>query len=79
MLWCDDICVVALATNLVFHARTKHIELDYHLVRVKVINHDIIVKYISAEDQMADIFTKGHASARFVYLWSIRCAFLLDV
>ena len=70
MLWCDNVSALALAFNPVFHARTKHIEVDYHFVREKVVNRDIIVKFISTLDQVADIFTKGLSSSRFVYLKS---------
>ncbi|KAJ0464501.1 putative RNA-directed DNA polymerase [Helianthus annuus] len=29
-LWCDNMSAIKLAENPVFHARTKHIEVDYH-------------------------------------------------
>jgi hypothetical protein len=43
-LWCDNIGALALASNPVYHARTKHIEIDYHFNREKVLNGDISIK-----------------------------------
>jgi hypothetical protein len=70
VLWCDNIGALALATNPIFHARTKHIEVDYHFVREKVLNRDILLKFISIHDQVADLFTKGLPSAQFLTLKS---------
>jgi hypothetical protein len=50
ILWCDNISALALASNPVYHARTKHIEVDYHFVREKVLNRDILIKFISTGD-----------------------------
>jgi hypothetical protein len=33
MLWCDNLRATFLATNPMFHARTKHIEFDFYFVR----------------------------------------------
>lgn len=68
ILWCDNISALALASNPVYHARTKHIEVDYHFVREKVVNRDIILKFISTNHQVADVFTKGLSSPRFLKL-----------
>jgi hypothetical protein len=70
VLWCDNISALALASNPVFHARTKHIEVDYHFIREKVLNRDILLKFISTQDQVADLFAKGLSSAQFLFLKS---------
>jgi hypothetical protein len=67
-IWCDNVSALALASNRIYHARTKHIEVDYHFVREKVLNQDVLLRFISTDDQVADVFTKGLGSARFVYL-----------
>jgi hypothetical protein len=68
VIWCDNVCALALASNPVYHARTKHIEVDYHFICEKVVNKDILVKFISTKNQITDVFTKGLLSTRFVEL-----------
>ena len=55
----------AFSNILIFHARTKHIEVDYHFVREKVLNRDMLIKYISIADQLTYLFTKSLPSPRF--------------
>ncbi|KAJ1695606.1 hypothetical protein LUZ63_012304 [Rhynchospora breviuscula] len=69
-LWCDNLGATFLAANPVFHARTKHIELDFHFVREKVADKLINVQYICSADQLGDFFTKGLSKARFNLLRS---------
>jgi len=69
-LWCDNVSALALASNSIYHAHTKHIEVDYHFIWENVVNGDILLKFISTLDQIADIFTKGLSSARFAKLKS---------
>jgi hypothetical protein len=63
--WCDNMSANALASNPVSHARTKHIELDVHYVRDKVLHNDLKVLYIPTSDQIADCLTKPLTHTRF--------------
>lgn len=58
VLWCDNLGATYLTANPVFHARTKHIEVDFHFVREKVAMKALEVRFISSADQVADAFTK---------------------
>jgi len=65
IIWCDNLGATYLSANPVFHARTKHIEVDYYFVRDKVAKKEIQIRFISSEDQLADVFTKSLPTASF--------------
>lgn len=67
-LWCDNLGALSLASNPVYHAHTKHIEVDYYFTREKVVRCDIQLKFISTFAQLANIFTKVLTTARFQFL-----------
>ncbi|KAK0602034.1 hypothetical protein LWI29_029746 [Acer saccharum] len=70
LLYCDNISATYLAANPVHHARSCHIELDYHLVREKVAFGSHRVIFVPSADQLADLLTKGLHKQRHLQLTS---------
>ena len=68
ILWCDNISATYLTSNPLFHAHTKHIEIDFHFVRDQVLRGELRVQFVSSKDQYADALTKPLPSTRFLLL-----------
>ena len=58
ILWCDNLRATYLKANPVFHTRTKHIDIDFHFVQERVAAGALDDRFISTNDQLADVFTK---------------------
>ncbi|RDX60801.1 Copia protein, partial [Mucuna pruriens] len=55
----DNRSAIHIAHNLISYERTKHIEIDCHVVREKIQVDLIHLMSITSFAQLADIFTKG--------------------
>src|SRR6202012_5889359 len=59
VIYSDSQGSIALAHNPEHHARTKHIDVQYHFIRQHVAEKTIALTFAGTEDMIADILTKA--------------------
>ncbi len=57
-IWNDNAGAIILTKDPSYHARTKHIDVQYHFIRERVQSHEVTFKYLPTADMPADILTK---------------------
>jgi hypothetical protein len=67
VIYCDNQIYVKLLENLVFHDRSKHIEIKYYFLYDKVQRGEVVLQYISNDEQTTYILTKPLSKIKFAY------------
>ena len=66
-LHCDSQSAIMLEKNLVFHAKTKHIDVKYHFIRDMLEDKLLELVKVHTDDNPADLMTKGLPPERFAH------------
>nr|ABA96828.1 hypothetical protein LOC_Os12g12650 [Oryza sativa Japonica Group] len=61
----DSKSALALAKNLIFHERSKHIHIKYHFIRSCLDEGSIKASYINTKDRLTDLLTKSLGRVKF--------------
>ena len=64
---CDNQRYIKLKENLVFHDKSKHIEMKCHYIKDTVQRCAIKLQYIHTDEQIVDILTKPLSFGKFVH------------
>jgi hypothetical protein len=60
-----DMSIMKITNNIVFYARTKHIECHCHFVHEKMLSHKVELIHVPINDQLVDIFTRALRRNKF--------------
>ena len=54
-----------MANNLIYHARTKHVDAQFHFVQEKMQSNDVSLMYCNTSENVVDIFNNPLGKIKF--------------
>ena len=57
-LACDSQSAIFLENNLAYHSKTKHIDVQYHLVREMIGKGKVLLEKVNTIENIVDLLTK---------------------
>lgn len=63
-LYCDNKATISISHIPVQHYQTKHLEVDWHFIREKLLCGLICTAFVTTNQQLADVLTKGVTKVR---------------
>jgi len=67
VIYYDKQSCIKLSENLVFHDRSKHIDIWYHHLRDYVVKRIMLLLYVLTEEQDVDILNKALSKCKFEF------------
>jgi hypothetical protein len=64
-IWCDNQSCMKLLENLVFHDKSKHIEIMHHYIKDMVQKGAVKLQYVATDEKIVDVLTKPLSRVKF--------------
>ena len=65
VILCDNQSCIKMTKNIVFHDKSKHIEIWYRYIRDMVHRGVVHLQYVGTDEQVADVLTKSMSRVKF--------------